>query len=88
MAHYIQNKNILVRTTDNENILFNPENGELHKVNAHALFVWQCVKRLSSLNNIIDKVKRKYSFNSEEDLKKSILKILKYFIKKNVIIEK
>lgn len=84
---FIKNKDVLSRGESEGFSLFNPENGELHKLNKHAYFIFTILEKEMTISEIESEVKSKFAVNEEQNLHQSLLTFLNELKTKNLIKE-
>ncbi len=85
MTKYKINPKIAYRKIKDEIFVVDTENSYLHKLNETASFIWECIKKEMSDEEIIENLIREFDveyFEAEKDLKE-FLKTLK---EKNLIL--
>ncbi len=85
---FFKNKEILSREESEGFSLFNPENGELHKLNKHAFFLFNILEQELTIDEIKMMIKSEFLIRDDAELTDSVLKILDDFKSKNIVYEK
>ena len=84
---FIKNKDVLSREESEGFSLFNPENGELHKLNKHAFFIFTILENEMNMVEIESEVRAKFAIKEDQNLQQLLLGFLNELNSKNLIKE-
>lgn len=85
IIYYKQNPHVIFREEEAEAIIYNSDNSDTIVVNATGVFIWRLCKERCSVDDMLDKMQKKYEGASPEDIQKDLDAYIKELTKRGFL---